>query len=202
MNTVVLDLGHGGLLGDGSYTTAPAKMWTFPNGEISYEGVINRKFGKIIGDKLSERGVDVQYTVDPSDPTDVSLRERVEFSKTFSKTDAIFVSVHCNAFNTSANGTEIYTTVGQTKSDILATYIIESVKDCCPELKMRLDFSDGDADKESQFYVIRKTPLYAVLLECLFFDHWESYLLTKDDDFVNRFCEATVDGIMNFLVKN
>ncbi len=198
MKTVILDCGHGGLL-NGIYTTGLKKMFKFPNGEIAYEGVINRMFGKMIGDMLIELGYNVVYTVDPSDPTDLSLRERVNISNKYSKDDAIFVSIHCNAFNSKAHGTEIYTTKGKTMSDILADDIIESIDFSCPELKMRWDLSDGDKDKESQFYVIRKTRLFAVLLECLFFDAWNDYIKTKDEDFVKRFSQAVACGIDNFM---
>lgn len=197
MKTIVLDLGHGGLL-NGKYTTGTAKMHRFPNGEVAYEGVINRMFGTHIGDFLKQMGYNVVYTVDPSDPTDVPLWKRVAISNKLSKRDAMFVSIHCNAFNSRAHGTEIFTTKGKTMSDILADDIIEEVNRDCPELKMRWDMSDGDKDKEEQFYVIRKTKLYAVLLECLFFDNWEDYQLTKDEDFVCRFSQAVAKGIDKF----
>lgn len=201
METVILDCGHGGLK-DGVYTTGNKKMWKFPNSETAYEGVINRQFGKIIGDKLKCRGINVRYTVNPDDPRDLSLGYRVRYTKRFKKDKAIFVSIHCNAFNTRAHGTEIFTTRGETKSDELASDIILSVDKACPELRMRFDWSDGDADKESQFYVLRKTHLYAVLLECLFFDNWEDFIKTKDAEFMDRFCEAVVDGIMKFVKNN
>ena len=198
MKTIILDAGHGGML-NGKYTTAPAKMFKFPNGEIAYEGVINRKFTKRIGEILKSQGFNIVYTVDPSDPTDLSLFKRVEITKKYKSTEAIFVSIHCNAFNSRANGTEIFTTKGFTKSDVLADNIIEEVNVKCPELAMRWDMSDGDKDKEEQFYVIHKTPLYAVLLECLFFDEWENYKLTKNDEFVERFSLSVADGIKKFI---
>ncbi|TSA27668.1 MAG: N-acetylmuramoyl-L-alanine amidase [Bacteroidetes bacterium] len=48
IRNIILDYGHGGLTSDGTYTTAPAKMHTFPNGEMAYEGVINRQIGGIL----------------------------------------------------------------------------------------------------------------------------------------------------------
>lgn len=201
MKTVILDCGHGGLK-NGVYTTGKKKMWRFDNGEVAYEGVINRQFGKIIGDILKSRDVRVKYTVQPHDPRDLSLGYRARYTRRFKRSDAVFVSIHCNAFNTRAYGTEIFTTKGETKSDKLASDIIHSVDKACPELRMRFDWSDGDADKESQFYVLRKTHLYAVLLECLFFDNWNDFIKTKDENFVNRFCEAVADGIMKFMKNN
>ena len=34
---IILDCGHGGVDSLGKYTTAPAKMFTFSNGEVAYE---------------------------------------------------------------------------------------------------------------------------------------------------------------------
>ena len=41
-----------------------------------------------------------------------------------------------------------------------------------PDEKYRLDYSDGDVDKEANFYVLRKTKMPAVLLEMWFFDNY------------------------------
>lgn len=196
--TIVIDCGHGGLL-NGKYTTGLKKMFKFPNGEVAYEGVINRMFGKMIGDMLIEKGYNVVYTVEPSDPTDTPLWKRVAISNKYRKDEALFLSIHCNAFNSRAHGSEIFTTVGKTMSDLLADDIMREINKSCKELKMRWDLSDGDLDKESQFYVIRKTRLYAVLLECLFFDNWENYQLTKDEDFVCIFSSAVARGVDKFV---
>ena len=54
ITNVVLDFGHGGIDKDGNYTTAPKKMHTYDNGEVAYEGVLNRQIGKYIKDCLKE----------------------------------------------------------------------------------------------------------------------------------------------------
>ena len=48
MKNIILDFGHGGIDQNGTYTTAPAKMFTFSNGEIAYEGVLNRQIGGLV----------------------------------------------------------------------------------------------------------------------------------------------------------
>ena len=81
IKNVVLDPGHGGIDRNGKYTTAPAKMYKFPNGEVAYEGVLNRAIAKEVARCLEgESGINVIFTVSPEDPKDVSLSERVRIT--------------------------------------------------------------------------------------------------------------------------
>jgi N-acetylmuramoyl-L-alanine amidase len=82
--------------------------------------------------------------------------------------EAIVVSVHANAGG--GTGFEVYTSVGETLADKYATIMFEEAKKELPEFKMRADFSDGDPDKESQFYILRHTKHPAMLTENLFMD--------------------------------
>lgn len=202
---IVVDLGHGGMTKDGVYTTAPAKMHDFKNGEIAYEGVINRQIGELLYHSLSAiEGVNVHLTVSYNDPTDVSLKDRVSFTNRFKPSETIFISIHCNAYNGNARGFEIFTTKGQNKSDILAEHIAEQVEVLYDELKlpMRYDRSrDGDRDKESDFYVLRNVKCVATLLEVLFFDNKEDYKFLKDVSFRRRFVSAVTKGVRNYLFK-
>ena len=69
---IIIDPGHGGLDGNGKYHTN-GKMFEFPSGEMSYEGVFNRDIAKHLGDELKRLGFDIVYTVDPSDYRDITL---------------------------------------------------------------------------------------------------------------------------------
>ncbi len=194
-DTIIIDCGHGGLL-NGVYTTGNKKMHKFENGEIAYEGVINRMFGRIINEKLIQNGFKTKYTVHPNDPSDVKLFKRVRFANNIDG-DSLFLSIHCNAFNTEARGSEVWTSIGKTESDLVAQFILESLSDYT-DMKMRYDQSDGDLDKESQFYVLRNTNMKAVLLEMLFFDNYEDFSLTKDECEVEKICDAVVNGIIAY----
>lgn len=197
---IILDLGHGGINEKKLYTTSPNKMFKHKNGEVAYEGVINREIGKLVDYKLKLKGYNTVFTVQPNDFTDVPLKERVKFSKRFNKNNSIFVSFHSNAsISHKGKGLELYTTKGQTKSDILAEYIgQEWIKDF-PNIKFRADKTDGDVDKESQHYVTRKTLCPAVLLEILFFDNQEDWQLLKDKTFLNAISESTAKGIIKYI---
>lgn len=207
MKTIILDFGHGGIDENGDYSTAPSKMFQFPNGEIAYEGVINRQIGGLLEIYLkAHTDLQVVTTVKASDPRDLSLSYRVSVANSYKASDTIFVSIHSNACtNHNASGFSIYTTPGKTKSDDLATSIGEEVKKYYEKLKLKLRFdfySDGDLDTEADFYVLRKTNCPAVLLECLFFDNWDDFVLLKNPEFQKEFAWHVYLGIINYLSKN
>ena len=202
IKNIIIDPGHGGINSQGVYTTQ-GKSYKFPNGEIAYEGVINRNISKSLGDKLKVRGFNVVYTVDPSNATDLSLGGRVKAANKYSSQDSLFVSIHNNAMGKpgSASGFEIFTTPGQNNSDVLAENIYNEVAKLYKKinLKLRYDYSDKDYDKESGFYVIKGANMPAVLLECLFFDNYEDYKKLKDKTFIEQLTDAIYKGILNYI---
>lgn len=164
----IIDAGHGGMK-NGKYTTAPAKMFTFPDGYTIYEGVINRKIaGKLITMLL---GVGVRFKTVYDHEADTALSARVEHADVIYARDksSMFLSIHSNAGG--GSGFEIWTSKGQTKSDKIANVFAEVYKKHFPNRPFREDRADGDADKEEDFYVLRKTDAPAVLFENLFMDN-------------------------------
>lgn len=206
IKNIILDVGHGGLNDKGIYTTAPAKMKKFPNGEIAYEGVINRNIGLKLGNLIKKNtNLNVIYTVEPSNPTDVSLGGRVRFTNQYDSKNTILISIHNNAsLKGDARGFEIFTTKGVTKSDKLAEYIAIEVEKMYKQkgLKVRFDMTDGDRDKESDFYIIKNAKCPAVLIECLFFDNYEDYKLLIDNNFQDELVSNIYKGIMNYVNVN
>lgn len=205
IKNIILDFGHGGLNDDGKYTTAPSKMHKFPNGQVAYEGVLNRQIGGMLYTMLRSYhpDINVECTVREDDPKDLSLGWRVRVANKYPVNETIFISIHSNAFNSRVRGFELYTTRGVTLSDTLAEEIATQVEHLYEELslKLRYDFSDGDRDKEADFYVLRKTKCPAVLIECLFFDNWEDYLLLSDVKFQSDLAYHIFKGISSFLKK-
>lgn len=197
---ILIDLGHGGLDDNGNYTTAPNKMYKFPNGEVAYEGVINRQIGKKVFNYLSELGYCPSYVLFPEESIDMKLKERVSIINSFPPSSTIGVSFHSNASpKHNARGFEIWTSVGETRSDIIATYIGEEIMKEFPTLKFRADYIDGDLDKESQFYILKNTLCPMVLLENLFFDNWEDFQLLKSETFQKKLAWRISNGIIRYL---
>ena len=91
------------------------------------------------------------------------------------------------SFPGTATGFEIFTTKGQNNSDKLADCIFLEVEKLYNllNLKVRSDKTDNDYDKESDFYIIKRANMPAVLIECLFFDNKEDFKKLKDQSFIN-----------------
>lgn len=202
VKNIILDFGHGGLDSNGRYTTAPAKMYVHANGEVAYEGVLNRQIGGHLYTCLkSHQEFNIICTVKEDDPRDISLPYRVKVANSYNPDETIFISVHCNAGK--GTGFEIFTTKGFTQSDVLAEKIANAVEPLYEnlDLKLRYDFSDGDKDKESDFYVLRKTKCPAVLLECGFFDNPIDFKFLKDPIKQSELASLVYTGILNYINK-
>lgn len=112
----------------------------------------------------------------------------------------IFVSVHTNsAANTTAHGNEIYTTSGQGSADALANCIHNRYKAAFPELTYREDWSDGDADKEAGFYVLKNTNMPAVLTELAFISNPQEEKLLASPEFQAKAALAIAQGIGDYF---
>lgn len=199
---VIIDCGHGGINSKGDYTTK-GKQFKFPDGVVAYEGFYNRIIGRKLNDVLVKEDIKCAYTVNPCDSTDIPLgtRVRIEHKYNFEGYTTFFVSLHSNAGGGNGRGFEIFTSVGQTKSDALATAIGEEIKREFPDMKFRADTSDGDIDKESPFYVLKKTVGMSVLLENLFFDNREDFELLRSESFQDRLVCAIAQGIIDHSKK-
>ena len=197
---ILIDCGHGGIDDKGNYTTAPNKMHTFPDGDVIHEGVINRQIGKKVYEYLEGKGYCPSYVLFPEESIDMPLRERVEIINSFDPKKTIGISFHSNASHFhNVRGFEIFTSVGETESDLLATCIGEEIIEEFPTNRFRKDASDGDLDKESQFYVLRKTLCPMVLIENLFFDNLEDANLLRSESFQNRLSVSISNGIIRYL---
>lgn len=196
---IILDLGHGGLDANGIYTTAPDKMFTFPDGTVAYEGVYNREIGRRVGMLLEQEGVKTVFTVLPTNSKDVTLYDRVKLENMLHGAgyETLFISFHSNAGK--GQGFELFTSIGQTKSDLLSDSIGEQIQCEFPNLKFRADYIDGDLDKEAGFYVCKNTKGAAVLLENLFFDNRDDFELLRSDLFQKRLSKAITAGIINYI---
>jgi N-acetylmuramoyl-L-alanine amidase len=182
-----IDEGHGGLDGESRYTT-PAhkgKQYTFEDGFAIYEGVVNRQIGEFLKEMLDEAEIEYDSINDPILDTRLSdrvkriddnfYRERKQHGRV-----AILVSIHSNAMTkpenidgvgqSVASNFTLWTSKGQTKSDILVPYFEDNYNKV-EDWRVAKDRSDGDADFEADFYILRKSDGPAILVENLFFDN-------------------------------
>lgn len=201
IDTIIIDRGHATLDAKGVYNT-PGKRAEFPDGLKVYEGFENQKYAEVLAKKCVQAGFKVEFTVNPSDPSDPSLVTRVlKANSSKNRKTSIFLSLHNNAGGGKGQGTEIFTSVGQSLSDKFAEGILKEIKSLIPDRKIRSDISDGDLDKEEQFYVLRKTNMPAILFEFGFFDNREDYNWLSNPIVINKVCDAIVNGIIKVLIS-
>ena len=110
-----------------------------------------------------------------------------------------FVSIHCNsAASPSAEGYEVWTSPGDTPGDVLATCIYKQIAAEFPDRAGRTDYSDGDPDKESRFYVLVHTDAPACLVEMAFISNDEEAALLSDTTWQERYARAIVRGVTDY----
>ena len=169
----IFDNGHGGVI-DGVYQTSGKRSPVWPDGEVLYEGEFNRAIVDRLIKMCQSNNIDAVNLVDTD--IDISLSERVNMANKLAKSSekpCIYVSVHANGFSDeSANGWEVYTSPGETKSYEIATVLFEKAESAFPNYKMRKDTSDGDPDKEANFYVLVHTSMPAILSENFFMTNY------------------------------
>lgn len=157
-------------------------------------------WSRMICNKLKTQLSSLDFRVEITNKTDkeIGLSNRKNFASNLKLDNPhqvkFLVSLHNNGAGdgtkwANARGFEIYTTPGQTRSDLFADIIFNNLKKDFPTYKARVDLSDGDSDKESKFTVLMGSGYSAVLLEWLFQDNREDVaLLTSNmvnDNLVN-----------------
>ena len=202
---VFLDAGHGALNKSGKYVTAGKqyqhKSGSFHNGHWFYEGVWNRTLTNLVARKLNQLGI--SNIIISHEYIDFSVQYRVDLANWYHRKykKGIYISNHANASGKgTARGFELYTSPGKTTSDRIAEYHWDNVKDLLENrISYRTDTSDGDHDREARFFVLTQTVMPAILVEHLFFDNLKDAKLLMDDEIVERFAEAQVRTIIDYM---
>ncbi len=191
---VLIDNGHG-------ENTAGKRS---PDGKLR-EYMYTREIADMVVYGLKKAGIDAERIV--RETIDVPLSERCkrvnEVCKELGASNVILVSIHCNAAGNGewmqARGWEAYTTPGKTKSDALAECLYTAAEKNLSDMKMRKDLSDGDSDKEANFYILKHTKCPAVLTENLFQDNKEDVDFLLSSEGKQAIAKLHVDGITDYI---
>ena len=121
--------------------------------------------------------------------------------------DCIYVSIHVNASGSDGKwhegtGWEVFTSVGKTKSDELATCLYNAAKENLKGEKIRTDYSDGDPDKEAHLFVLKNTNCPAVLTENFFQDNKKDVDYLLSDEGFHSIVRLHVEGILQYIKDN
>ena len=157
---VILDNGHG--------IDTPGKrspIWS--NNTQLFEWKFNRNIVDYIIQYLQV--ANISYVKLVEETQDISLKDRVDrinsiFKEYKDKYKVYLISVHGNAADNAptANGIEVFTSIGETKSDIIAEVFYEKLKNL--GWKMRPNRSNKGG-KEENFYILKNSHCPAVLTE-------------------------------------
>lgn len=99
----------------------------------------------------------------------------------------------------SAHGWTCYTSRGQTADDHLTDCLYRAAALWLPGHKLRKDFSDGDPDWESDFYILKNTLCGAALTENLFHDNSDDCLFLESDEGRRAIVALHIEGIINYV---
>lgn len=208
------------ILGTAHLGTTPGKR--SPDGQFR-ECMYSREIVKLIKEELEKEGI-VTY-IDYLDLEPNSYMKSSSYKQEQSKelqwrvnyvnnicnskdpSNFIYVSVHVNAAGAdgqwkNARGWCVYTSPGKTKSDTLATCLFNRAKSILPNDNknyVRSDFSDGDPDYESNFYVLTKTKCPAVLTENLFQDNKQDVQYLQSEEGKKAIVDIHVKGIIDYV---
>ena len=193
----ILDNGHGGII-DGVYQTSGKRSPIWADGTQLFEGEFNRAIVDRIANSCDKNNIEYINLVDTNE--DVPLSTRVKMANEVyreSEKPCIYVSVHANGFRKeSANGWEVFTSPGETKSDPIATILYEKAKAEFPKRKMRASMGDGDPDKEAKFTVLMDTHMPAILSENFFMtNERECKTLLLSEEGRDRIAKAHIEMI-------
>lgn len=168
----------------------------------------NLATAEIVVKQLRDAGYDVEMARAMDEKASLTGPVSVanNWCKKLGAKNVLFISIHCNAAGNgrewmNARGWSIWTTVGQTESDKLASCIFHGAEKNFVNQKLRKDIQDGDVDYESNFYVLRKTACPAVLIEHFFMDNHEDCEFLKTETSKVLSARAILDGLNEYLGK-
>ena len=187
---VVIDPGHAGRnIDPGAVNSATGLQ------EADIALIVSRRVESL----LLAAGHEVKLTrTDWEQPETDDMSARTSLSNDWGA--ELFISIHCNsAVSPNAVGYEVWTSPGDTAGDALATCIYAQVAMEIPDRTGRSDYSDGDPDKESRFYVLVHTDAPACLVEMAFISSDEEAALLSDAAWQDRYARAIARGVADYV---
>lgn len=173
-----------------------------------FEWEWNREIAFLIFEELLTLGYDVELLVPENE--DISLKARVErinkICEEYGSDKTLLISIHSNACGNgtswmTAQGWEAYTSIGDDKSDVLSSIFYEEAKNIFTDRKIRYDWTDGDADREADFYIIKNSLCPAILTENFFYDNIDDIKYILSEEGKNKIVELHVKAIIKYLMK-
>lgn len=195
MKKVIIDAGHGINTKGKSSPDCALMEWRY-----------NREIANAIAQGLILRGYDAEVIIPELE--DVPLKDRVDrvnrIACKYGISESLLLSIHVNAAGNgsqwmNARGWCAYTFPGHTESDDIADCLYLAAEKNLPGQKIRTDYSDGDPDIESAFYILKHTLCPAVLTENLFMDNQEDCRFLLSSKGRQAIINLHIEGLIEYL---
>ena len=194
---VILDAGHG-------IDTLGKRSPIWSNNTQLFEWKFNRDIVDSIIGYLQVANISYVKLIEESQ--DISLKERVDRINTIYKENkdkykVYLISVHGNAADNAptANGIEVFTSIGETKSDTIAEVFYSKLKNL--GWKMRPNRSNKGG-KEENFYILKNSHCPAILTENGFYTNEEECKKMLDYYWQKEIALAHYKAIQDIEFKN
>lgn len=226
----IIVAGHGSIV-KGKYVTAGKRSPHWKDNTQLFEGVSNSALSNRLRGRLLEDHIECMEI--QTDNTDLTLVQRVNKINTIYALDnrTWSLALHHNAQRMDtvpekyvytdedgnkgfydncgyeARGIEIYTSVGQTKSDLYADILFRAIQPLAIRygIPMRTQkYNDGDVDYEANFAMLSRTNCPSVLIETGFMTSYADCKILLDREFRRLYIEHLNEGIkrINNYEKN
>ena len=186
---ILLDNGHG-------RETPGKRSPKWNDGSQLFEWEFNRRIVNILISMLAERYVPFEV-ITPED-IDISLEERVrrinKYCTKYNKDNCLLVSIHANAGG--GTGWEAWTSVGNTQADAYATIFYQEAEEMFKGWKIRKDTTDGDPDKEGNFYILKHSACPAILTENFFMDTEKDCRFIMSEESCQKIAQMHLNAIL------
>ena len=193
------------ILGTAHGSNTPGKR--SPDGRLR-EYAWSREIVGMVESELKAKGYNVEVDLRQDYEPSLAFRVSVVNNLCTKAKNALYVSIHVNAAGMgdkwmSAKYWTVWTSRGQTKGDKLASRLWVAANELMPSsMPVKADWKDGDADFESNFYVLAKTACPACLTENFFQDNKENVEWLLSDEGKKTITEVHVKGIINYITND
>jgi N-acetylmuramoyl-L-alanine amidase len=183
--TVLLDNGHG--------RQTPGKCSPIlPDGRQLFEWKYTRQLTKAIQEKLTEAGIPSKMIVPEDRDVALSTRAKRANQMIMNLGKCILISVHCNAFDGTVSGWEVWSTEATNNSDKLAQCFLDEFDDVFPDKKIR-------GHKEKNWTVLFSANCPCVLTENFFMDNIEECEWMLSEEGFDSIVDLHVRSIKRYI---
>lgn len=165
------------------------------------EAVIVDKIGKELKFYLEASGHDVYYLQSNNlrnNPSDDNLNYPCIVTEENNWGADYAISIHLNAFNCWAQGTETIVFCRGSEAEKMAKYIQSSIVQLMKTFDRGIKYEEDKLPHQRLSFITR-TAAPAILIECCFIDNDEDAQLLLNDESILRFAKAIYVGIQKFL---